>query len=152
MADLHQVWESTDGWKVLRLDYFVHQDFDQQPDIGNAFDLVISARVLGAQIGQVILNPLGNGPVTMALAAGMAGTIAGQIDDWQGYLPDGKTTAAWTAGGLGSARFTLTLDIDVRVKVPVLGQIPVQIKGFHKPCTVLLHWDAQQRRYTAMPG
>jgi hypothetical protein len=134
------------------LHYYAHQDFDQQPDISNAFDLIISARVLGAQIGQATAQPLKNGPLTMQLVAGVAGSIKGQIDDWQGYLPDGKTTAPWTHGGLGSARFLLTLDIDVTVPIPLIGHTPIQVKAFHKPCIVLLHWDANKQRYTYMPS
>ena len=151
MADIQQVWESQDGWKVLGLRYYVHQDFDKQPDISGAFDLVISARVLGAQIGQCIVNPLKNtNPLTMPLANGIGGSIKGQLDDWQGYLPDGQTKATWTRGGLGSARFLLTLDIDITVPIPIIGHTPIQVKGFHKPCTVLLHWDGTSK-YIYMP-
>ncbi len=152
MADIQQVWESQDGWKVLGLRYYVHQDFAQQPDISNAFDLIVSARVLGAQIGEATINPLKNGPVKLQLVGGVGGNIQGQVDDWQGYLPDGKTTAQWGAGGLGSARFLLTLDIDVSVPVPILGHVPIQVKAFHKPCVVLLHWNAAQKRYTYIPA
>jgi len=44
MANIQQVWESQDGWKALGLRYYVRPDFDKQPDISGAFDLVISAR------------------------------------------------------------------------------------------------------------
>src|ERR1700676_802675 len=151
MADIQKGGESQHGWKTLGLRYYVHQDFEKQPDISGAFDLVISARVLGAQIGQCIVNPLKNGRPTMQLGNGIAGSIKGQLDDWQGYLPDGQTEATWTQGGLGSARFLLTLDI-VTVPIPIIGKTPIQVKAFHKPCTVLLHWDAGQKKYTYMPA
>lgn len=150
MTDIQQVWEGHDGWKVLGLRYYVHQDFDQQPDITNAFDLVISARVLGAQIGQAKVNPLKNTDLSLQLVGGVAGSIKGQLDDWQGYKPDGITKGEWKKGGLGLGRFLLTLDIDVTVPVgPV--RIPVQVKAFHKPCTILLHWNDAQQRYVYMP-
>jgi hypothetical protein len=152
MVDVHQVWQSEDGWKALGLHYFVHQDFDQHPDISKAFDFIISARALGPQIGQTTVQPLQNtNPLTVPLVEGVVGTIKGQLDDWQGYLPDGKK-GSWSQGGLGSARFVLTLDIDVMVPVPLLGRIPIQVKGFHKPCTVLLHFDAVKKRYVYMPA
>jgi hypothetical protein len=145
MADVHQVWESHDGWKALGLRYFVHQDFDKQPDISSAFDLVISARALGIQVGQAIVNPLQNtNPVDLNCTVG---TIRGQLDNWQGVGSDGKP-AAWTAGGLTQATFLLTLDIDITIP-PFGGKITV--KGFHKPCTVLLHWDSQANEYVYMP-
>lgn len=153
MADIQQVWESHDGWKALALSYFVHQDFDQQPNIANAFDLVMSARVLGAQIGQCTVQPLQNtNPLTLQLVGGIVGSIKGQLDDWQGYMTDGVTKAEWTRGGLGSARFTLTLDVDIMVRVPIFGPMPIQIKGFHKPCTVLLHWNSAEGRYAYLPA
>lgn len=152
MAEIQQVWESQDGWKVLGLRYYVHQDFDKQPDIGTSFDLVISARVLGAQIGQCIVNPLQDtNPLTMQLIEGIGGTFKGQLDDWQGYLPDGQTKAGWAQGGLGTARFLLTLDVDITAPIPILGKIPIQVKAFHKPCTVLLHWDVGNKKYVYMP-
>jgi hypothetical protein len=152
MADIQQVWESEDGWKTLGLRYFVHQDFQKQPDISNAFDLIISARVLGAQIGQASLQPLqSTNNLSLQLIGGITGSIKGEINDWQGYMPDGKTKAAWNHGGLGSARFLLTLDIDIAVPVPIVGNLPIQVKAFHKPCVVLLHWSAGQKKYVYMP-
>jgi hypothetical protein len=151
MADIQQVWEGHDGWKVLGIRYYVHQDFDKNPDITDAFDLVISARVFGPQIGQCIVDPLKNtNPLTMQLVGGVLGSIQGQLDDWQGYMPDGKTKGEWAAGGLGSARFLLTLDIDISVPAGPL-HIPIKVKAFHKPCTVLLHWNAQTKKYSYIP-
>ena len=153
MKDIQQVWESQDGWKALGLRYFVHQDFDQQPDILKAFDLIISARVLGAQIGEVTVAPLANtNPIVMPLIGGIGGSIKGQLDDWQGFMPDGTSAASWTNGGLGSARFLLTLDIDIVVPIPIFGKMPIQVKGFHKPCVLLLHWNVATSRYTYMPS
>jgi len=143
MADLHQVWEGHDGWKALGLLYYVHQDFDKQGNIENSFDFVCSARVLGAQIGSVTINPLANKKINLNATLGL---IGGNIDDWQGYK-DGQK-AAWDAGGLTEARFLLVLDIDITLPFP-FGK--VALKGFHKPCTLLLHWDAAQKKYVYMP-
>jgi hypothetical protein len=148
VANVLQVWEGNDGWSVLGLRYYVHQDFDIQPSIGGAFDFIVSARLLGAQIGSATVTPLQNGPVNLNVTG--AGTIKGEVNDWQGYRADG-TPAAWNAGSLATARFTLTLDIDVTA--PLIGHIVV--KGFHKPVTVLLHWDAATKKYVfaaSQPG
>jgi hypothetical protein len=143
MADIHQVWEGHDGWKALGLRYYVHQDFDKQPDIGAAFDFIVSARVLGAQIGSKTVNPLANQKIDLGATTG---TISGEIDDWQGYR--GDTKAAWDAGQLTQARFLLVLDVDITLPPP-FGKVAV--KGFHKPCAVLLHWDAAKNKYVYMP-
>lgn len=146
MANIQQVWEGHDGWKALGLRYYVHQDFDKQPDISAAFDLVISARALGIQVGQAIVNPLKNtNPVDLNCTIG---AIKGQLDNWQGYKSDGSK-GDWGSGGLATAQFLLTLDVDVTVP-PFGGKISV--KAFHKPCTVLLHWDSNSKRYVYVPA
>lgn len=142
MADIHQVWEGHDGWKALGLRYYVHQDFDKQGNIENSFDFVCSARVPGAQIGSVTVNPLANKKINLNATLGL---ISGEINDWQGYQGDAK--AAWDAGKLTEARFLLVLDIDITL--PFAGK--VTLKGFHKPCSVLLHWDDAAKKYVYMP-
>jgi hypothetical protein len=144
MADIHQVWEGHDGWKALGLRYFVHQDFAIQGDIGAAFDFIVSGRVLGAQVGSKTVKPLANQKIDLGV---VSGSISGEINDWQGY--QGDTKAAWNAGKLTQARFLLVLDIDISLPAP-LGKVVV--KGFHKPCTVLLHWDVTQSKYVYMPA
>lgn len=148
MSDIHQVWESQDGWKALGIRYYVHQDFDIQGDIKDAFDLVVSARALGVQLGAATLDPLANTKDLNLNLPVAQGSIKGEINDWQGYKPDG-TKGPWIGGGLSQARFLLTLDVDVTL--PMVGS-KVQIKAFHKPCTVLLHWDGAKNRYVYLPA
>jgi hypothetical protein len=142
MPDIHQVWEGHDGWKALGLRYYVHQDFEKQGNIENSFDFVTSARVFGPQIGSVTVSPLANKKINLNATLGL---ISGEINDWQGYKNGQKS--AWDAGGLTEARFLLVLDIDITVHL--FGKVVV--KGFHKPCTVLLHWDAEQNKYVYLP-
>ena len=143
MSDIHQVWEGHDGWKTLCLRYYVHQDFHKQPDIGTAFGFIASASVLGAQVGSVTVNSLTNRKIDLNATLGK---IIGEIEGWQGYQNDDP--AAWSGGKLTIARFLLVLDIDIALPPP-FGK--VVMKGFHKPCTVLLHWDINHNQYVYMP-
>jgi hypothetical protein len=147
VADIEQVWESQDTLiRNFGFHHYVHQDFDMQPDLTNAFDYILSIRVPLAQIGGCIVNPLKNvDPLPIKLLGGYfkpAGTIDGKLDDFQAYKADG-TKGKWTDPGLADVRFLITLRIDITV--PIFGKLKVDVS--RKPCTIPLFWDAATKRY-----
>lgn len=150
MADVVQVWQGYDQFGGCGLRYYVHQDFDEQPNIETAFDFITSIRLFGIQIGQCILKPLKNiDPLPLTWIAGVQlGTVDSKLDDWQGYKDD--VAAAWTAGGLTEARFLLTLIIDITV--PFLFHPKIKITVAHKPVSIPLHWDDASKKYAKPAG
>jgi hypothetical protein len=141
MANRQQIWADYDAFENFGLFYSVHQDFEQQREVNNAFDLAIAARIPSVQAGSVILRPLKEGPWAMKLGY-EKGSIGGEVSHWHGVLPDGSP-GAWEKGGLFSARFDLTVRVDV--EIDEVGAI--KLPTIRKVVSFPLHWNPETQRY-----
>ncbi len=141
MANRQQIWADYDGFEGFGLCYSVHQDFEQQREIDNAFDLAIWARIPGEQIGSIVLRPIKEGPWTMKLLLAQ-GSIGGELGHWHGVLPNGSP-GPWEQGGLFSARFDLT----VRVEVEIAEIGSIRLPTIRKVVALALHWNPETQRY-----
>jgi hypothetical protein len=137
-------------YEVSSLRFFLTSDTAKS--LPTSFALEISARVLGAQVGAVTVNPMKNGKFSMPLLAKIGGTVEGRIDDWQAYdrngkAVDGRKDPKWkTADAVG---FTITGVADVTVSakaissiIPVIGwaaKIALQLLGNKVKISVAHH-------------
>jgi hypothetical protein len=74
--------------------FFVFQDLSDG-DLQNAFEMQISARLFGAQIGHADIDPIKNEDVTVNPDLPVPGVppIQGRLDDWQAYDANGRPVA-----------------------------------------------------------
>ncbi|HEY9086116.1 MAG TPA: hypothetical protein VIN40_09330 [Candidatus Tyrphobacter sp.] len=141
MANRQQIWADYDAFENFGLYYSVHQDFEQQREIHAAFDIAISARIPGAQIGAVIVRPIKEGPWAMNISYAK-GSIGGEVSHWHGVLPGGGP-GPWENGGLFSARFDLTVRVDV--EIDEIGS--VNLPTIRKTVALPLYWNVDTQRY-----
>jgi hypothetical protein len=100
---------------------------DTTKPLPESFSLQITARVFGAQVGTVTIDPMKNGKFSMPLGAS-AGTVEGKIDDWTAHDKDGHavedphwrtaTTVSFTVTGVADVTITATT---IAAVVPGLG-------------------------------
>lgn len=101
---------------------------DTSKPLPDSFSLLINARVLGAQIGTVTIDPMKNGDFTMPLLASVGGTVQGRIDDWTPFDKAGKAvdlTADPHWATADTVAFTVTGIADVTIpESAIAGVIP----------------------------
>lgn len=83
------------SWDYERLGtgfrFFIFQNLEEA-DLKDAFEMQISARVFGAQIGHADIEPVKNQNITVDPDVPVPGIppIMGRLDDWQAYDTNGK--------------------------------------------------------------
>jgi hypothetical protein len=95
-----QVWHDDSavrahGLEVSSIGFWLTSDASKA--LPSSFSLLINARVLGAQVGSVTIDPMKNGNFTMPLLQKIGGTVEGRIDDWNAYDKAGNPVkdSAW---------------------------------------------------------
>jgi hypothetical protein len=127
-----QVWHDEPAIKALGVEvasvgFWLTSDTTKP--LPDSFALTINARVLGLQVGDVTVEPLQNGAVSMPLLESLGGTVQGKIDDWRaldgtGNVVDIKKDPNWrTATSVG---FSITAVADVTLNA---GAITAVIPG-----------------------
>ena len=104
------------SWDYERLGtgfrFFVFQDLSNS-DLRNAFELQISARLFGAQIGHADVQPITNRDIIVDFDVPTPGVgpIHGRIDDWQSYRSAAGTALVpveWTDPDANLARLRIS--------------------------------------------
>jgi hypothetical protein len=88
-----QVWHDepavkVHGLHVSSLGFWLTSDTTK--DLPQSFALLINARVFGAQVGSVTINPVKNESFSMPLLSKIGGKVDGRIDNWTAYDKAGK--------------------------------------------------------------
>jgi hypothetical protein len=169
-----QVWSDpkvlarVGGLHVATVGFFVSQD-DAKP-LPTAFELLVSLRLFGIQVGQTTVAPIANGPLSLPVGAGAySSTILGEIDDWRGlgadHQPVASADTSWSSAAavgfrvVAKADVTIPLDLIVAAipGISIIAKIAAGILGnkatvslAHDDIVIPLHKDTQGKLVAAI--
>jgi hypothetical protein len=140
-----QIWHDDSAVKAHGLDVSslgFWLTADTTKDLPHSFSLQITARVFGAQVGTVTIDPMKNETFSMPLLSSVGGTVDGRIDDWTAFDKGGKavddasdphwktaTTVGFTVTGIADVTITAGTIASVVPGLGLLAKAALAILG-----------------------